>query len=68
MLTDTGPGLPDKARDNLFQAFKGGDGKGSTGLGLTISKELAIANDGDISLVKSDEKGTRFQITLNQAR
>ncbi len=67
MLTDTGPGLPDKARDNLFQAFKGGQGKGSTGLGLTISKELAIAQGGDINLVRSDETGTRFQVTLNQA-
>lgn len=67
MLTDTGPGLPDRARENLFQAFKGGQGKGSTGLGLTISKELAIANGGDINLVSSDATGTRFQITLHQA-
>jgi len=67
MLTDTGPGLPDKARENLFQAFKGGQGKGSTGLGLTISKELAIAQGGDINLVSSGETGTRFQVTLNQA-
>lgn len=67
MLTDTGPGLPDKARENLFQAFKGGQGKGSTGLGLTISKELAIANGGDINLVSSDATGTRFQVTLNLA-
>jgi len=67
MLTDTGPGLPDKARDNLFQAFKGGQGKGSTGLGLTISKELSIANGGDLNLVSSDASGTRFQVTLNQA-
>ncbi|MEP1229878.1 MAG: HAMP domain-containing sensor histidine kinase [Litorimonas sp.] len=66
MLTDTGPGLPDKARNNLFQAFKGGQGKGSTGLGLTISKELSIANGGDINLVQSDASGTRFQVTLNQ--
>ena len=66
MLTDTGPGLPDRARENLFQAFKAGQGKGSTGLGLTISKELAVANGGDINLVKSDENGTRFQVTMRQ--
>jgi len=68
MLSDTGPGLPDKARENLFQAFKGGQNKkGSTGLGLTISKELAIAQGGDLNLVSTDETGTRFQVTLNQA-
>ena len=31
---DTGPGLPQKARENLFQPFTGGIRKGGTGLGL----------------------------------
>lgn len=62
ILSDTGPGLPKRAREKLFQAFSGGQGAGSTGLGLSISKELAVAQGGDIKLVKSDEAGTDFLI------
>ncbi len=67
-ISDTGPGLPERARDNLFQAFSGGQahsaGTKSTGLGLSISKELAKAQDGDLNLMSSDESGTRFLLTL----
>jgi len=67
-ISDTGPGLPERARENLFQAFSGGQahsaGTKSTGLGLSISKELAKAQGGDLSLLSSDENGTTFQLTL----
>lgn len=67
-ISDTGPGLPERARDNLFQAFSGGQahsaGTKSTGLGLSISKELAKAQGGDLNLMSSDESGTRFLLTL----
>lgn len=70
-ISDTGPGLPERARENLFQAFAGGqahtaDTK-STGLGLSISKELAKAQGGDLSLLSSDENGTSFILTLPKA-
>ena len=32
-IRDTGPGLPDKAKDHLFEAFTGSARKGGTGLG-----------------------------------
>lgn len=67
-ISDTGPGLPDRARENLFQAFKGGhahsSNSNSTGLGLSISKELAKAQGGDLNLMSSDDTGTRFVLTL----
>jgi signal transduction histidine kinase len=67
-IADTGPGLPERARDNLFQAFSGGQAHSSnsksTGLGLSISKELAKAQGGDLNLMSSDETGTRFILTL----
>jgi len=67
-ISDTGPGLPARARENLFQAFSGGQshsaGTSSTGLGLSISKELAKAQGGDLNLMSSDESGTRFLLTL----
>lgn len=61
---DTGPGLPDRARDNLFRAFQGGSRKGGTGLGLAISAELVRGHGGRLELVKTDETGTEFRICL----
>ena len=42
-MGDTGPGLPQKARENLFQPFTGGIRKGGTGLGLAIAADLVRA-------------------------
>lgn len=63
-VSDTGPGLPPKARENLFTPFQGGVRKGGSGLGLAISAELVRGHGGRLELLHSDEAGTRFQITL----
>lgn len=64
LIQDTGPGLPKKAHANLFQAFVGASGHGSTGLGLTIGKELARAQGGDLTLHKTGPDGTTFILSL----
>ncbi len=61
-IADNGPGLPDVARENLFEPFKGSARAGGTGLGLTISRDLVRAHGGDLTLYKSDEYGTTFRI------
>jgi len=63
-IGDTGPGLPQKAREYLFAAFQGGARKGGTGLGLAISAELVRGHGGQLRLVKSDAQGTEFMIHL----
>jgi signal transduction histidine kinase len=63
-VADDGPGLPPKARDNLFQPFTGSARLGGTGLGLAIARELMRAHGGDIALVDSTAKGTIFRLTL----
>ncbi|MGB1034951.1 MAG: sensor histidine kinase, partial [Primorskyibacter sp.] len=63
-VADTGPGLPPKARDNLFKAFQGNARKGGTGLGLAIVSELIRGHGGTVELAKTDEEGTTFRITL----
>ena len=40
---DNGPGLPEKARANLFRPFAGSSRANGTGLGLVIAHELAEA-------------------------
>jgi signal transduction histidine kinase len=63
-VADTGPGIPEKAQDGLFKAFASANGAGSTGLGLTISKELATAQGGDLILEKTGKDGTTFLVSL----
>lgn len=64
---DTGPGLPEKAREHLFTAFQGGARKGGIGLGLAIAAELVRGHGGRLDLVRSDEEGTEFMIRLPRA-
>ena len=63
-VTDTGPGLPPKARDHLFKPFQGGVRKGGSGLGLAIVAELVKGHGGTLTLKRSDETGTCFEICL----
>ena len=67
LVKDTGPGLPDKAKNNLFKAFASASGHGSTGLGLTISQDLAWEQGGDIILESTSENGTVFAVCLQKA-
>ena len=63
-VTDTGPGLPPKARDHLFQPFQGGVRKGGSGLGLAIVAELVRGHGGSLKLARTDDTGTCFEIRL----
>lgn len=63
-IADTGPGLPRKARDNLFAAFRGSARSGGTGLGLAIAHELVRAHGGALELVESIGGRTVFAMTI----
>ncbi len=63
-VTDTGPGLPEKAREHLFTPFQGGASKGGSGLGLAIAAELIRGHGGRLTLSHTDKSGTRFEICL----
>ncbi len=62
-VSDTGPGVPERARMHLFQAFQGSTRSGGTGLGLAIAAELVRAHGGDIRLVPGTI-GATFSITI----
>jgi len=64
LVTDTGPGLPVKARENLFAAFRGSARSGGTGLGLAIAHELVRAHGGTLELVESIGGRTVFAVTI----
>src|SRR5262249_19325836 len=57
-VSDTGPGLSEKARAHLFEAFQGSTRTGSVGLGLAIVAELVRAHRGEIRLGQSTSGAT----------
>lgn len=64
VFRDNGPGLPEKARENLFRPFQGSGRSGGTGLGLVIAHELAAALGGELTLLETGEAGTAFGVVL----
>jgi signal transduction histidine kinase len=62
-IADTGPGLPDKARQRLFEAFSGSARAGGAGLGLAIAAELVRAHGGSIAHVEGG-RGATFRIVI----
>ena len=63
-VEDTGPGVPERARAHLFQAFQGAARPGGTGLGLAIAAELVRAHGGTIMLVDMAGPGAVFEIVI----
>ena len=62
-VVDDGPGVPQKARAHLFQAFQGSARKGGTGLGLAVAHELITAHGGIIRL-RDSELGAVFVLEI----
>jgi signal transduction histidine kinase len=65
-VADTGPGVPEKAQERLFQAFQSVARKGGSGLGLAIAADLVQAHGGNITLVRN-EGGATFRVTIPDA-
>jgi len=68
-VSDTGIGIPEAVLQDVFEAFQQGDGStrrahGGTGLGLTISRDLAQLLGGRIEVESREGEGTSFTVTL----
>jgi signal transduction histidine kinase len=65
---DNGPGIPNSAGDRVFDAFyttkPSGEGRG---LGLYISKRLAVENNVELSLVPGTSRYSGFQLAFAPA-
>jgi nitrogen-specific signal transduction histidine kinase len=65
-IVDTGPGVPERAKENLFKPFQGSARPGGSGLGVAIAASLVKAHGGALALVENSEAGARFRISLPQ--
>ena len=68
-VADTGPGIPKKQQDSIFNAFNQVDSGvsrrfGGTGLGLAISSQLVKLMGGQMDLDSTPGHGARFRISI----
>ena len=61
-VDDDGPGIAPDRREDVFRPFE--SGRGSTGLGLTIARDVVRAHGGDIALEQSPLGGLRARVRL----
>jgi signal transduction histidine kinase len=71
-IEDTGPGIPAEQLESIFEPFvqlTGGltDRKGGVGLGLAISRDLARAMGGDLTVESTVNVGSCFTLSLAHA-
>ena len=56
-VRDNGPGIPERVRPKLFEAFQSAAKPGGVGLGLAIAAELIRAHGGEIRLARNRPRG-----------
>lgn len=69
LVTDTGPGIPDKQREQVFQAFNQGEAGltrryGGVGLGLPLASSLVSALGGHMAVLESSDQGTTVAVSV----
>ena len=72
-VDDDGPGVPDDARERIFERFVRLDDarerdRGGAGLGLAVVATVARSCGGDVTVTDSDLGGARFVLTLPAVR
>ena len=68
-IDDDGPGIPEKAREDVFRPFtrlevERPPDSGGTGLGLTIARDIVLGHGGSIKITDSPLGGARVEINL----
>ena len=68
-IADDGPGIPDDAKERIFDMFYSGankvaDSRRSLGLGLSLCKSIITVHGGRITVEDNKPHGTIFTFTL----
>jgi signal transduction histidine kinase len=64
VVTDNGPGLPEKISEHLFEPFNTHGKAQGTGLGIYLAKRLMESLGGSIALESKSTHGTAFELSL----
>ena len=64
IINDSGSGIPEEMKSNLFEAFVSSKGDGHSGLGLSIAYSIIKGLKGTISCESDEATGTTFKILL----
>jgi len=68
-IADEGAGIPEYARDRVFEKFyslpRPDTRRKSTGLGLSLVREVAELHGGDILLLPNEPRGTRARLAFH---
>jgi signal transduction histidine kinase len=65
-VADQGPGVDPAIGDELFERFT--SGSGSSGLGLSIVRWVALSHGGDLRVYNADEGGAIFEFRIPVAK
>jgi signal transduction histidine kinase len=63
-ISDTGEGMTAEVREKVFEPFYSASGKGGTGLGMLIVKNITEAHGGTVRLRSEQGKGTSVMLAL----
>jgi signal transduction histidine kinase len=64
-VVDNGPGVPMAQRDKIFEPFASTRGQRGTGLGLAVTKQIALQHGGELIVDDAALGGARFKLTLS---
>jgi len=67
-VQDSGDGISDDAKDRIFDPFYTANGRGGTGLGLSLSYAIIKRHGGEIDVSSQKDQGTTFDIKLPVSR
>ena len=67
-IEDTGPGISEEIRNELFQPFSSFGKKNGLGLGLALSRQTVLGHGGDIWVDSEFRGGARFSLRLPLVR
>lgn len=63
-VDDEGPGIPPARRDEVFEAFRGGEAGATSGVGLAICRAIVEAHGGTIGAGDGPGGGARLTVRL----
>ena len=67
-ISDDGPGFDEEILPHVFERFRRGDNRGSTGLGMAIAKSIVEAHGGSVSAANNSTGGAIVKLHLEASK